>query len=86
MTLPIVSIIRTRDTVWPVYVGGQWGVPDINFHGAYMWPTCGRQDTGGPHDGPMIIAIWVYFVVISELVTEVLHAISDYAASYNNDI
>ena len=27
-------------------------------HGAYMRPTWGRQDPGGPHVGPMILAIW----------------------------
>ena len=63
-----------------------WVGNGVSLISIFMGPTWGRQDTGGPHDGPMIIAIWVYFVVISELVTEVLHAISDYAASYNNDI
>ena len=32
--------------------------PDSKVHGAYMGPTWGRQDPGGPHVGPMIIAIW----------------------------
>ena len=33
-------------------------VPDSKVHGAYMGPTWGRQDPGGPHVCPMIIAIW----------------------------
>ena len=34
--------------------------PDSKVHGAYMGPTWGRQDPGGPHVGPMIFAIWAY--------------------------
>ena len=33
--------------------------PDSKVHGAYMGPTWGRQDPGGPHVGPMNLAIWV---------------------------
>ena len=33
--------------------------PDSKVHGAYMGPNWGRQDPGGPHVGPMILAIWV---------------------------
>ena len=33
--------------------------PDSKVHGAYMGPTWGRQDPGGPHAGPMILALWV---------------------------
>ena len=33
--------------------------PDSKVHGANMGPIWGRQDPGGPHDGPMNIAIWV---------------------------
>ena len=31
--------------------------PDSKVHEAYMWPTWGRQDPGGTHDGPMNLAI-----------------------------
>ena len=31
--------------------------PDSMIHGAYMRPTWGRQDSGGPHVGPMILAV-----------------------------
>ena len=31
--------------------------PDTKVHGAYMGPTWGRQDPGGPHVGPMNVAI-----------------------------
>ena len=33
--------------------------PDSKVHGANMGPIWGRQDPGGPHVGPMNIAIWV---------------------------
>ena len=33
-------------------------VSDSKVHGAYMSPTWGRHDPGGPHVGPMILAIW----------------------------
>ena len=32
-------------------------VPDSKVHGASMGPTWGRQDPGGPHVGPMKLAI-----------------------------
>ena len=32
--------------------------PDNKVHGAYMGPTWGQQDPGGPHVGPMILSIW----------------------------
>ena len=35
--------------------------PDSKDHGANMGPTWGRQDPGGPHVGPMILAIWGRF-------------------------
>ena len=33
--------------------------PDSKFHGANIGPNLGRQDTGGPHVGPINLAIWV---------------------------
>ena len=33
-------------------------IPDSKVPGAYMVPTWGLQDPGGPHVGPMILAIW----------------------------
>ena len=44
----IYSAIRWLDT----------SVPDNKVHGAYMGPTWGRQDPGGPHVGHTNIAIW----------------------------
>ena len=32
--------------------------PDSKVHGAFMGPTWGRQDPGGPHAGPIILLIW----------------------------
>ena len=34
--------------------------PDSKVHGANMGPIWGRQDPGGPHIGPMNLAIRVY--------------------------
>ena len=33
--------------------------PDSKVHGANMGPIWGRQDPGGPHVGPIDLAIWV---------------------------
>ena len=33
-------------------------VPDSKVHGANMGPIWGRQGPGGPHVGPMNLAIW----------------------------
>ena len=35
---------------------------DSKVHWAYMGPTWGRQDLGGPHIGPMIIDVWVRYI------------------------
>ena len=32
--------------------------PDSKVHGANMGPNWGRQDPGGPHVGPMNLALW----------------------------
>ena len=32
--------------------------PDNKVHGTNMGPTWGRRDPGGPHVGPMNLAIW----------------------------
>ena len=32
--------------------------PGTKVHGANVGPIWGRQDTGGPHVGPMNLAIW----------------------------
>ena len=34
------------------------GYPDSKVHGANMEPIWGRHDPGGPHVGPMNLAIW----------------------------
>ena len=33
-------------------------IPDSKVHGANIGPIWGRQDPGGPHVGPMNLAIW----------------------------
>ena len=35
--------------------------PESKVHGANTGTTWGRQDPGGPHDGPMNFAIWVEY-------------------------
>ena len=35
-----------------------YSVPDNKVHGANMVPIWGRKDPGGPHAGPMNLAIW----------------------------
>ena len=37
---------------------GKLTIPDSKVHGANMGPIWGRQDPGGPHVGPMNLAIW----------------------------
>ena len=41
------------------YQVGWVNFPDSKVHEAYMGPTWGRQDPGGPHVGPMNLAIRV---------------------------
>ena len=62
-----VSIWWHHHVTWPIQVWTAMvkslcaydSVPDSKVHGAYMWPTWGRQDPGGPNVGLMILAIWV---------------------------
>ena len=40
-------------------------IPDNKVHDASMGPIWGRQDPGGPHVGPMNLAIWdIYDLVV----------------------
>ena len=61
----------------------QWAIPsktiqpsmpyaDSKVHGANMGPIWGRQDPGGPHIGPMNLAIWVVIVTWLENVTMII--------------
>ena len=49
------------------------GIPDSKVHGANMGPIWGRLGPGGPHVGPMNLAIWdalfliVYISAVSKL-------------------
>ena len=45
---------RGREALMPL----QLSVPDSKVHVANMGPIWGRQDPGGPHVGPMDLAIW----------------------------
>ena len=46
------------EVTWITLTGPIWGVPDNKVHGANMGPIWGRQDSGGPHVGPMNFIIW----------------------------
>ena len=43
--------------VLAVYIS-LWMTPDSKVHGANMGSIRGRQDSGGPHVGPLNYAIW----------------------------
>ena len=58
------KVIRSQDPIFAIpsvklYVSpiSNHTIPDSKVHGAYMGPTWGRQDPGGPHVGPMNLAI-----------------------------
>ena len=54
------SIGETKD--WPGWLGFDGDKnPDSKVHGANMEPIWGWQDPGGPHVGPMNLAIWEGF-------------------------
>ena len=46
------------------FLPSHWGdhIPNIKIHGANMGPIWGREDPGGPHVGPMDLAIWVWLI------------------------
>ena len=44
--------------------------PDSKVHGANMGPIWGRQDPGGPHGGPINLAIWVFTHVLQGCLTD----------------
>ena len=60
--------------------------PDNKVHGDNMGPIWGRQDTGGPHAGPMNFATWVEATVMPDgskqqtepmLIRDILHALQN---------
>ena len=51
-----------------------YGVPDSKVHGASMGPIWGWQDPGGPHVGPMNLAIWGTFVTV---ILYVIYVVND---------
>ena len=50
--------------------------PDSKVHGANMGPIWGRQDPGGPHVGPMDLAIWVDGQKYATIINMFVHMIS----------
>ena len=54
------------------FMGPTWGpsgayFPDSKVHGANMGPLWGLQDPGGPHVGPMNLAIWSYILTCLQI-------------------
>ena len=51
---------EAQDFIWSMSYSVQNSVPDSKVHGANMGTIWGRQDPGGPHVGPMNLAIRCY--------------------------
>ena len=55
--------------------------PDSKVLGANMGPIWGRQDSGGPHAGPMNFAIWEghrkYRIIIHHQASQLFNLVSD---------
>ena len=60
ITVQSYDVCKLSSTLWLV-----GHIPDSKVHGTNMGPIWDRQDPGGPHDGPMILAIWDSFVCTS---------------------
>ena len=50
-----------------------YATPDSKVHGANMGPIRGRQDPGGPHVGPIKVAIWDINDIIIGMVEAIFH-------------
>ena len=50
--------MRKHPFCWTTNYKAHCSINDSKVHGANMRPIYGRQDTGGPHVGPMNSAIW----------------------------
>ena len=63
-------------------------IPDSEVHGCNMGPTWGRQDPGGPHVGPMNLAIWDGMSLFSSTVLPIIlcNLISGYFGKKNTFI
>ena len=58
------SHYRKHDTALILYQLPYFrSLPDSKIHGANMGPSWGRQDPGGPHVGPMKLAIWAVLLM-----------------------
>ena len=61
---PVLSHYMNQWWTWPLsepvmsHHKQQTAIPDSKVHGANIGPIWGRQDPGGPHVGPMNLAIW----------------------------
>ena len=51
-----------------MFVEQHYSIADSKVHGANMGPIWGRQDPGGPHVGPMNLAIWDVVLYICDMI------------------
>ena len=54
-----------KTEIWTAY--DKYSNPDSKVDGANMGPIWGRQDPGGPHVGPINLAIWEAYLVLITL-------------------
>ena len=58
----LIGHINCKNVTWASWCMNPWKLdPDNKVHGANMGPIRDRQDPGGPHVGPMNLAIWGLF-------------------------
>ena len=75
-------------TAWTWLMAWYPNIPDSKVHGANMGPIWDRQDPGGPHVGPMDLAIWdSWQVTATHLNTELLgYQCSSSSNGHHSDI
>ena len=56
--------------IWTIGFIMSHQVPDSKVYGANMGPIWDRQDPGGPHDGPINIAVWDIITNVIKLLLE----------------
>ena len=62
-----------------------WIIPENNVNGAYMGPTWGPQNPGGPHLGHVNIAIWDKFPESCDKSNELIGRFVIFASLYANE-
>ena len=58
-SIPRISFVKTQFSGYlPMYPVRRQSIPESKVHGANIGPIWSPQDPGGPHVGPMNLAIW----------------------------